>query len=207
MPNSTLPGDNELGDSEITTGEFQTKIDQLATWINALQAELNALSDTTVREGAVRSVNGGAGPLRANIGTSDTVQFGRVTDAATPGDGDFDSDKLGYWEATVELGGDFDAGDSVKVVRIGNVVTVNFNGFLTHSSASTVISDTGVIPSWARPSNPIGDVYSHDSQSRKRFFLNPSGSIGVSYAEAESLSIGYNDTSIGTVPVFSYVLF
>lgn len=98
MPNSTLPPDNYLGDPERTTGEFQDRINQLQNWVNTLQAELQALSGTTVREGAVRGVGGGGTDLREastfgsaadveadqNLQTTDSVSFSDV--AADSGD-------------------------------------------------------------------------------------------------------------------------
>ncbi len=153
MPNKPLPADGEPGDSEVTTGDFQTDINQIADWLNDLQAELNALSGTTVREGAVRTVNGGAGPLRSNIGISDTVQFGRITDASSPGNGDFDSDQLGYWAARQELSGDFDPGQYVKITRIGNMVHIFSYGSPTHTTDSFVSTGSLFLPTWARPAD------------------------------------------------------
>lgn len=161
MPNSTLPPDNYLGDPERTTGEFQDRINQLQNWVNTLQAELQALSSTTLGEGAVRSVNGGGGPLRANLEPTDSVQFARITDAGSPGDGDFDSDKLGYWEATVELTDQFDSGQFITFKRIGNVVTAFSDEIIQHPQNSSPSTSSNIVPSWAESPqfNPAVNLY------------------------------------------------
>lgn len=60
---------------------------------------------------------------------------------------------------TVELGGDFDAGESVKCTRIGNQVTISGVGVLGHSLESEATSASGVIPAAYRPSTDRGNVY------------------------------------------------
>lgn len=57
-----------------------------------------------------------------------------------------------YQTATVELGGDFNAGEQVKVTRIGDKVTISsITGALSHPSNNTPVSAVGAIPDWARP--------------------------------------------------------
>lgn len=63
MPNSSLPTTDYLGDGQRTTAEFQTQINNLQNWVIALQSELNALSGTTLGEGAVRDVGTGSSDL------------------------------------------------------------------------------------------------------------------------------------------------
>ncbi len=63
MPNSTLPGNTYLGDGQRTTAEMQAGLDQVAAWLNAAQAELNALTGTTFGEAAVRGVGSSAGQV------------------------------------------------------------------------------------------------------------------------------------------------
>lgn len=63
MPSGTLPNAGSLGDPQITTGDYQTQINQLLAYVRSLQSELAALSGTTIREGAVRGVGDGASLL------------------------------------------------------------------------------------------------------------------------------------------------
>lgn len=86
MPNSTLPGNTYLGDGQRTTSEMQDGLDQVAAWLNAAQAELNALTGTTFGEAAVRGVG---------TGDSDLVETSELdtrlgTEGNLSGLGDFD---------------------------------------------------------------------------------------------------------------------
>ena len=56
MPTGTLPNAGSLGDPQITTGDYQTQINQLLSYVRSLKAEVDALSGTTLKEGAVRGV-------------------------------------------------------------------------------------------------------------------------------------------------------
>lgn len=78
------------------------------------------------------------------------IQASQFKDKESPGNGDFDSTNLGYWEETVELGGDFDSGETIKIVRIGNKVTISSDGILSHTTTSRATSEV-IIPSWAEP--------------------------------------------------------
>lgn len=217
MPNSNLPQDDYLGNPNRTTSEFQDAINDLLNWVNTLQAELDALSGTTVREGAVRDVGSGGSELVENdaidtaarqkadqdLRTTDSVQFGRVTDAATPGEGDFDSDKLGYWEATVELGGEFDAGESVKCIRIGSVVTITgANGRMSHVSTSTPESASGAIPSAFRPSERAVNVFQISDVAVEYIQVQPDGRLYFLYKDWDGNDV--SGTATGEAPTISY---
>lgn len=90
MPNSALPGNTYMGDGQRTTAEMQDALDQVATWLNAAQAELDALTGTTFGEAAVRGVGAGADDvpdteiLDARLGTS-----GDLGSIATESAGDY----------------------------------------------------------------------------------------------------------------------
>lgn len=89
MPNSSLPGNTYLGDGQRTTVEMQNALDQVATWLNAAQAELNALTGTTLREGAVRSVGTGTDQipdkeiLDTRLGTTGNLGDAALRDVGT----------------------------------------------------------------------------------------------------------------------------
>jgi hypothetical protein len=65
MPSGTLPNAGSLGDPQITTGDYQTQINQLLAYVRSLQAEVSALSGTQIKEGAVRGVGNIDGGLYA----------------------------------------------------------------------------------------------------------------------------------------------
>lgn len=103
-----------------------------------------------------------------------------------------------YAAATVELGGNFDAGQQVKCERIGNVVTITAIGQLTHSSSGAPTSDAGVIPPAFRPSvidTAAGSMYGRVNDLRSIFVIDD-GTIRFDYSSAETdtgiLSLGSN---------------
>lgn len=63
MPSGTLPNAGSLGDPQITTGDYQTQINQLLAYVRSLQSEVAALSGTQIKEGAVRGVGTAASEL------------------------------------------------------------------------------------------------------------------------------------------------
>lgn len=75
MPTGTLPNSGALGDSQVTTGDYQTQINQLLSYVRSLKAEVDALSGTEIKEGAVRGVGGSLGDLYAKGEISSTTVF------------------------------------------------------------------------------------------------------------------------------------
>lgn len=88
MPSGNLPNSGSLGDPQITNGDYQTQINQLLSYVRSLKAEVDALSGTEIKEGAVRGVGNGAGLLAdkatldarlgtgGNLGSSATLNYG-----------------------------------------------------------------------------------------------------------------------------------
>jgi len=211
MPNSTLPTNNYLGDPQRTTSEFQTAINQLQNWVNTLQAELNALSATTVKEGAVRSVGTGASDLvqtsqlNTRLGTSGNLDLGTASEKDF---GTNDGNLPEYQEQIVELGGQFNAGERVKCVRIGNVVFISgFEGPLSHSSGSAASSAVDAIPSWARPAGSFSqaNVY-HDSGSMiQTVQVSPTGVLSTTYVDSTT-GIGIDRINSNFSPTLSFTV-
>jgi hypothetical protein len=107
---------------------------------------------------------------------------------------------LGNQDQTVELLGGFSAGESVRVVRIGNVVSLTTVGVLSHSSASGVSSNSGVLPSWARPEYIAQSTYSVDNTTIRTIKVFPAGTVVFTYADpADGIGVPRTDTSDGGV--------
>lgn len=65
MPSTPLPADNSLDDPQVSTGDFQDGIGKLLDFNREFEQELDDLTSTTIREGAVRPVGNDAGGLYA----------------------------------------------------------------------------------------------------------------------------------------------
>lgn len=207
MPNGNLPINGYLGGGQRTTGEFQDGIDELLAYVNTLKSEVDALSSKVIKEAATRGVGTGASDVPANsdlgsaslrdVGTAaanlpDTTELN--TRLATTGN-------LGtaaveeYEEAVVELGGDFDVGESVKIIRVGNFVSITSDGALTHSNISSPNSAVGVIPSKFRPTGRATNMFSETfstelaSVSIVNDGLGFDGSVWVRYTDFNGSAI------------------
>lgn len=64
-----------------------------------------------------------------------------------------------YEEDSVVLGGDFDAGQSMIITRVGRLVTITTSATLTHPSSGSATS-SGVVPASLRPANLSTNMYS-----------------------------------------------
>jgi hypothetical protein len=119
------------------------------------------------------------------LGTSDTVNFAVVKESGT---------RLGpVEEYRRELGGDFDSGQTVVILRIGNLVTITAEkGGLTHTSTSRAVSASDVIPSHLIPSGS-GNNDVHFSTYQDGNFLQQI-QLGTD-GEIESESYNYDGTS------------
>lgn len=63
MPTGTIVADDYIDDPDRTVSEMQAAMNQNLDYLRALKAEIDALSDTTIREAAVRAV----GNLTGNV--------------------------------------------------------------------------------------------------------------------------------------------
>lgn len=115
-----------------------------------------------------------------------------------------------YDEEIVELGGDFDAGEEIKCVRIGNQVTITGIGVLGHSLGAFIQSTDGVIPAKFRPpDSAVSNTY------LAHWYPSPDDKVGVlivdvtitgrlrtNYIDSDGLE---NDrTSTSSVPSLTY---
>lgn len=203
MPNSTLPGNNYLGDGQRTTSEFQAGIDQVAAWLNAAQDELDALTGTTFGEAAVRGVGTSAGNvpdkavLDTRLGTSGNLGSMALESAD------------GYYinSAQIDPGGDFEdtgQGDPVIYIRrSGDIVTVT-SGLLSHLSMGVADSASGVIPSWARPITQTRATFMlFTGSALYNLTVNTNGNFAISYFNQSGSSISRDGSA--TYITVSYV--
>jgi hypothetical protein len=111
----------------------------------------------------------------------------------------------GYSKTAVELGGDFDVGQQIKCVRVGDVVTITGVGErLTHPSLNTPLSADGVIPVEFRPSFLVGNTYAVLNGSGLSFLsvrITQSGQLSLAYLSETG---GVARTNSELPPTISY---
>lgn len=169
----------------------------------------------------VKAFDVSVGDVVENVGkTTATDGLGEewlaVGATGSPGDDvdliDFDNGLQGqrvengpqYQEEVIELGGDFIAGESVKVVRIGSMVTISSTtGPLSHSSGEFAESALGAIPSWARPLDTIYNVY-RVLTSIYTVYVDEDGVFRTAYRETASPGTGSTKPNSGYPPTISY---
>lgn len=139
-----------------------------------------------------------------------------VSATGSPGDDvdliDFDNGTQGqrikngpqYQEETVELGGDYSAGEQVKVTRIGSMVTISsVTGPLSHTAGDFAQSASGAIPEWARPAEKIYNVY-RVLTSIYTVYIDTDGTFLTAYNDTASPGTGVSKPSSGYPPSISY---
>lgn len=99
-----------------------------------------------------------------------------------------------YDVETVELGGDFNAGDSIKCVRIGDYVSITSVGVLTHTSATTAISSSGVIPSQFRPTDDTFNTYESQANLYQMNVFSD-GSVSFQYSDHSGAGVSRSGTN------------
>jgi len=191
MPNSNLPPKDYLGDVSRKTGGFQSGVNDVQNWVINLQDELSALSGTTVQEGAVRGVG---------TGSSDLVERGSLGNAAF---GDTPTSDW-YEETIVTLDGDFDSGQDLKIVRVGNVVTVTAQSVLTYPSSSFVASSSGLIPSQFRPVSDVTLVNEMRSTGLVGVKILPDGRYSINSDTWDGSSVALSNSK--SAPTISYTI-
>ncbi len=204
MPNSTLPSTDYLGDSGRTTSEFQTAIDQLQNWVITLQSELNALSGTTVQEGAVRDAtsNTASGTLvlrdangRAQFADPAAAQDGvtkTYLESLTLTDADW------YEEGTISLtnSGTSNISGDVTYVRMGNMVVIKWED-LTHDTNSDPGTDV-VLPASIRPAHNVENMYSQlGAFNTVRVYTT--GELAFVYYDETTSNTTKTSTNIGSI--------
>lgn len=148
MPSGTLPNAGSLGDPQITTGDYQTQINQLLTYVRSLQSEVAALSGTTIREGAVRGVGNGTG-LLADKAVLDTRLgvTGNLNLADSVLDGSFDPENATLvWSGnstTVDIASLDEGGQGFYLIRSSEALYFIFAIPSLPCFGSSSISDLG----------------------------------------------------------------
>lgn len=93
--------------------------------------------------------------------------------------------------------GNYTAG-SIKIVRIGNQVTISALSNLTHASNSQPSTGSGIIPEWARPSVVKYNIYlATTSGSFYRVDVDPNGTLGTVYFNTALALVALTDASNG----------
>lgn len=137
----------------------------------------------------------------------DLIDFANGTQGQRIGNVVYSKDQIDYQEVTVELGGDFQAGDQIKIVRAGSQVTITSTvGALTYSaSTNRAESEAGIIPTWARPAfNTIVPTYFLSSGvALFSAQATPSGEFVMNSA-LTSTGAAYSTTSTFQTPTLSY---
>lgn len=190
MPNGSLPAAGYLGDGQRTTVEFQDGLDELLAYVRSLKAEVDALSATVIKEGAVRGVGNGAGLLAdkavldARLGTT-----GNLGTAATKDFGTADGNLPAYSSfGPTSLGGSFTSGE-IYGAKIGDIVTL----YVTegaHAAATGVFSGV-VIPEDFRPSDNVSNVIYLGVQGMFQILIYPGGQIFQS-------AVNYSGSAVAT---------
>lgn len=124
-----------------------------------------------------------------------------VIDDVFVGLGDGSVESVVSRSAVIDLtgSGDFTEGE-VLVTRVGRQVTVSTVSNLIHSSADTVESTVGVLPSWARPLENKTNVVIFGSAFILEYRARANGSIGCSYRDwAGGFTSRSNCTVDGTI--------
>ncbi|WP_138438603.1 hypothetical protein [Marinobacter alexandrii] len=206
MPTGNLPVNNYLGDGQRTTSEFQTGIDQLLAYANSLKAEVDALSAAVIKEAAVRGVGTGLTDLvetsqldtrlatTGNLGTAATKNFGTGLNEVPE-----------YREEIIEIGGaDFDPSQFMKILKVGNLVTVTLlNDLTTHANkADPVFSG---IPTWARPNDITRAVYNVTTAYLREIAILTDGSGKLTYYQRAATGL-QSASNTGTAFTISYAI-
>lgn len=106
--------------------------------------------------------------------------------------------ELGRQSSEVELGGSFNALQTVRCTRIDNIVTITsstFSGSLIHTSSSSPLSSAGAIPVIFRPPSNRYNVYSISNDRSSRVRIDSTGQLQLLYIGWDGLS--FNATSSG----------
>lgn len=91
------------------------------------------------------------------------------------------SGTLDYDEESLNLDNDF-TNSSVKIVRVGNQITISSEGSIEHTSGSIAGTSTGFLPSWARPpGSAVSSMYKMDSAGPSMLFVQSDGTIFVQH--------------------------
>lgn len=103
-------------------------------------------------------------------------------------------------EVTLNLTGSGNfTGGSIKIVRLGNVVTISTLVNPTYASAAVITSAAGVIPTWARPAMTIENCFAGNGAVLAFTDITAAGNLTVSHKNytgantaSTSLNVGFS---------------
>lgn len=146
--------------------------------IEKVQGQIDAMVPTLATLAGVPVTN-----FQATPNDVDLKAFGdRVLDLES-----LDSNQSGFVRSqtiNVTGSGNF-TGGSIKVIRIGDVVTISSagNADLTHASAASAASAAGLLPTWARPGQFTTNVSDLNGSWLTRVEVSANGTLGFSYRD------------------------
>lgn len=189
------------------TGDVEAEVDAVAASVAALDNDLTTL-DASLGTASTRDVGTGAtdvvetSQLDVRLNTA-----GNLGTAAQKTVGTADGNLPEYQSVVVELGGNFIAGQQVKAVRIGDLVTITAtSSTLDHTDAlSAPTSAAGAIPAAYRPAaGEVIQVYAQDANAWAQVGVTSTGDFSVTYRDSAGSPTTRNTTI--QVPNISYVI-
>lgn len=108
----------------------------------------------------------------------------------------------GYEESVADLGGDFDAGMSVRCVRAENWVIITATSLLTHTSLSNPSSTTGVIPAQFRPSVNVDNMFTSTTSGIEQVRIDTNGQLDLTYFDWTGTAAANTTTSVAPTIAF-----
>lgn len=103
---------------------------------------------------------------------------------------------LNYYATTTITADNNFTGGTIKLVRVGDAVTMMTTANLTHASASSATSSAGLIPAAYRPPQDVSGVYSAVGSQVRNFSVTAAGTFTASYFDYAGAAS--NRTSTGT---------
>lgn len=101
---------------------------------------------------------------------------------------------------TIELGGDFNAGESVQVTKVGSIVTIKGIGILSHASTDSPAAAAGVIPAQYRPSDVARNLFMFQTtpgQNIQAVSVFSDGSLIINYTDFTGTPLAKTDVISG----------
>lgn len=175
-------------------------VDTVASDLSTLNASLGTASTRDVGVGSTDVVE--TSQLDTRIGTS-----GNLGTAAQKNFGTADGNLPEYQSDVIELGGDFVAGQSIKIVKVGDLVTLRAtSAFLDHTDGLTAPSSaSGAIPAAYRPtSSDVTGLYAQDANAWASVTITTTGEFVIRNRDSSGLLDGRNTTILN--PGITYVI-
>jgi hypothetical protein len=100
-----------------------------------------------------------------------------------------------YREATLDMSGsgDYTSG-RIKIIRIGDSITISGLETLDHSSTGNASSASGLIPSWAIPLESYRSLYNKSADVAAIMFVNTDGTLQTIYRNSAGSAVSRTDS-------------